>query len=70
MLFRSVGTFSNYDRTGFKNLSITLLEEAIKDGAEQIDDPYVFDGKGNPKKMIRLEKDIRIKRANDTIQAL
>lgn len=65
-----VGTFSNYDRTGFKNLSITLLEEAIKDGAEQIDDPYVFDGKGNPKKMIRLEKDIRIKRANDTIQAL
>ena len=65
-----VGTFSNYDRTGYKNLSITLLEEAIKDGAEEIDDPFVFDGKGNPKKMIRLEKDVRKKRANDTIQAL
>ena len=65
-----VGTFSNYDRTGYKNLSITLLEEAIKDGAEEIDDPFVFDAKGNPKKMIRLVKDVRQKRANDTIQAL
>jgi len=65
-----VGTFSNYDRTGYKNLSIALLEEAIKDGAEEIDDPYVFDAKGNPKKMIRLSKEIRKKRANDTIQAL
>lgn len=65
-----VGTFSNYDRTGYKNLSISLLEEAIKDGAEQIDDPFVSDAKGKPKKMIRLAKDVRIKRANDTIQAL
>lgn len=65
-----VGTFSNYDRTGYKNLSITLLEEAVKDGAEQIDDPFVFDGKGNPKKMIRLAREVRIKRVNDTIQAL
>jgi CRISPR-associated protein Cst2 len=65
-----VGTFSNYDRTGFKNLSITLQEEALKNGAEEIDDPYVLDGKGNPKKMIRLAKGIREKRANDTIQAL
>jgi CRISPR-associated protein Cst2 len=65
-----VGTFSNYDRTGYKNLSITLLEEAIKDGAEQVNDPFVFDGKGNPKKMIRLIKDVRQRRANDTIQAL
>jgi CRISPR-associated protein Cst2 len=65
-----IGTFSNYDRTGYKNLSITLLEEAIKVGAEQIDDPFVFDGKGNPQKMIRLAKDVRIKRGNDTIQAL
>jgi CRISPR-associated protein Cst2 len=65
-----VGTFSNYDRTGYKNLSITLLEEALKDGAEEIDDPFVFDGKGNPKKMIRLTKEIREQRAIDTIQAL
>lgn len=65
-----VGAFSKYERTGFKNLSISLLEEAVKDGAEQIDDPFVSDAKGNPKKMIRLAKDVRIKRANDTIQAL
>ncbi|NCB43356.1 MAG: type I-B CRISPR-associated protein Cas7/Cst2/DevR [Clostridia bacterium] len=65
-----VGTFSNYDRTGYKNLSVTLQEEAIKDGAEEIDDPFVFDGKGNPKKMIRLTRVVRQKRANDTIQAL
>lgn len=65
-----VGTFSNYDRTGFKNLSIFLQEEAIKNGAEEIDDPYILDGKGNPKKLVRLEKDIREKRIFDTIQAL
>jgi len=65
-----VGTFSNYDRTGYKNLSIVLQEEAIKDGAEEIDDPFVLDAKGNPKKLIRLAKEIRQKRANDTVQAL
>lgn len=65
-----VGTFSNYDRTGFKNLSIFLQEEAIKNGSEQIEDPYILDGKGNPKKLVRLEKEIREKRVIDTIQAL
>ena len=65
-----VGTFSNYDRTGYKNLSIALQEEAIKDGAEEIDDPFVLDSKGKPKKMIRLAKSVRQNRAIETIQAL
>ena len=65
-----IGTFSNYDRTGYKNLSIVLQEEAIKNGAEEIDDPFVFDEKGNPKKMIRLNKVVRQKRATDVIKAL
>ena len=65
-----VGTFSDYDRTGFKNLSKALLYEAEKSGAEKIDDPFVVDGKGKPQKLIRLAKSIRQKRANDTIQAL
>ena len=65
-----VGTFSDYDRTGFKNLSKALLEEAEKSGAEKIDDPFVFDSKGNHKKLTRLDKTIRQKRATDTIQAL
>ncbi|MDP4276678.1 MAG: type I-B CRISPR-associated protein Cas7/Cst2/DevR [Bacteroidota bacterium] len=65
-----VGTFSNYDRTGYKNLSIVLQEEAIKNGAEEIDDPFVTDSKGKPKKLIRLAKEVRQKRAVDAILAL
>lgn len=65
-----VGTFSNYDRTGYKNLSVVLQEEALKNGAFEIDDPFVLDSKGNPKKLIRLDKTIRQKRSIDTIQAL
>lgn len=65
-----VGTFSNYDRTGFKNLSIALQKEAIKDGAVEIDDPYVLDTKGKPQKLIRLDKTVRMKRSVDTVQAL
>jgi len=65
-----VGTFSNYDRTGFKNLSIFLQEEALKNGAEEINDPYILDAKGNPQKLVRLAKGIREKRIIDTIQAL
>ncbi len=65
-----VGTFSNYDRTGFKNLSSAVQEEAVKNGTVKIDDPFVKDEKGNPKKLIQLAKEIREKRAFDTIQAL
>jgi CRISPR-associated protein Cst2 len=65
-----VGTFSNYDRTGYKNLSLKLQEDALKNGAEEIDDPFVIGGNGLPKKLIRMEKAIRQKRAIDTIQAL
>lgn len=65
-----VGTFSNYDRTGYKNLSAVLQDEAIKNGASEVDDPFVNDGNGNPKKLIRLDKTTRQKRAIDTIQAL
>ncbi len=65
-----VGTFSNYDRTGYKNLSVVLQEEAIKAGAEEIDDPFVLDSKGKPKQLIRLDKTTRQKRAVDTILAL
>ncbi len=65
-----VGTFSNYDRTGYKNLSVILQEEALKNGAVEIDDPFVLDAKGQPKKLIRIDKTIRQKRAVDTVQAL
>lgn len=65
-----IGTFSNYDRTGYKNLSVVLQKEALEKGAVEIDDPFVVDVKGKPKQLIRLDKATRQKRAVDTIQAL
>ena len=60
-----VGTFSDYNRTGYKNLSDTLKEKALKeDGASEIDDSF---GKG---KLIRLSLDTRKKRITDTVLAL
>ena len=60
-----VGTFSNYNKTGFVNLSEKLYKEAI-----EIDDPFVKSSDGKPAKLIRLDKETRKKRILDTIQAL
>ena len=34
------GTFSDYNRSGYKNLSESLKEQAVNDGAVEIDDPF------------------------------
>lgn len=60
-----VGTFSNYNKTGFLNLSEKLKTEAIEAGAILVDDNYVPN-----QQLIRLEKNTRVKRAVDTIQVL
>lgn len=61
-----VGTFSNYNKTGFMNLSEDLKKEALAvQGSEEIDDPYVAN-----EKLIRLPLATRIQRATDTIKAL
>lgn len=60
-----VGTFSNYNKTGFMNLSGKLKEEALVNGAKEVDDNFV---KGQ--KLIQLPEDIRKRRAIDTIKAL
>lgn len=60
----SVGTFSGYNRSGFKNLSENLKKEADENGAEEIDDPF---GKGT---LTRLPSDIRLQRATETVLAL
>lgn len=65
-----VGTFSSYNKTGFLNLSEVLRKEAIDNGAMEIDDSFMKNGKGEPLKLIRLDKATRIKRATDTIKAL
>jgi len=65
-----IGTFSNYNKTGFVNLSDKLRSEVLENGAIEVDDNFVKDAKGNPHKLIRLDKKIRTKRATDTIKAL
>jgi CRISPR-associated protein Cst2 len=64
------GTFSSYDKTGFKNLTETLKKQALESGAFEIDDPFMRDEKGNPSKLIRLPSEIRKKRISETILAL
>lgn len=61
----AVGTFSNYNKTGFQNLSDKLKKEALENGAFEIDDQYVPN-----QKLIQLPLVIRRQRAVDTIMAL
>lgn len=65
-----VGTFANYNKTGFKNLSGLLQKEAIAKGATEIDDLCQKDSKGMPQKLIRLGRAVREKRIVETIAAL
>ncbi|MCM1040940.1 MAG: type I-B CRISPR-associated protein Cas7/Cst2/DevR [Bacteroides sp.] len=60
-----VGTFSNYNKTGFQNLSDKLKEEALKNGAKLIPDSYVAG-----QELVQLPLDVRKQRAVDTISAL
>jgi CRISPR-associated protein Cst2 len=65
-----VGTFAIYNKTGFKNLTEKLKESALSNGAREIDDPFVRDVNGSPKKLVQLLPDVRKQRIKDTIQAL
>ena len=67
---QQVGTFSNYNKTGFKNLTDKLKEVALEQNATEIDDPFIKDEKGNSHKLIRLTKEVRQKRISETILAL
>ncbi|MGI5913206.1 MAG: type I-B CRISPR-associated protein Cas7/Cst2/DevR [Bacteroidales bacterium] len=60
-----VGTFSDYNKTGYVNLSEALKKEALDNGASEIDDKFVPNHK-----LIRIDKGTRIKRVTDTIKAL
>jgi len=64
-----VGTFSSYNKTGFKNLNEKLKKE-IESQCEKINDPYVFNKNGNPEILLRMKLDIRKQRIIDTIKAL
>ncbi len=65
-----VGTFANYNKTGFKNLTNKTKEDAIAKGASEINDPFVKTKSGEPQKLVQLNKVIREKRITDTISAL
>lgn len=66
-----VGTFSNYNKTGYLNLSTKLRIEALeKSGTIEVEDNFVKDKKGEAHKLVRLAKETRVKRATDTIKAL
>jgi CRISPR-associated protein Cst2 len=64
------GTFATYNKTGFKNLTDQLKEEALKNGASELDDSFVKDAKGRPQKLIRIDGKERKKRIKETISAL
>lgn len=65
-----VGTFSTYNKTGFKNLTDALKEQALAGECQEVDDPYVLNGKGLPHKLIRIPKEQIAQRSIDVIQAL
>lgn len=66
----NAGTFSVQERTGFKNLNQKLMGEALKKNSEEIDDPFARDKSGNPLKLYRLPKSVRLKRVKDVINTL
>lgn len=65
-----VGTFASYNKTGFKNLTEKARTEASNFQAIEINDPFIKDKTGEPKKLIQLPKNIRLKRIADTLAAL
>lgn len=64
------GSFSNYNKTGYKNLTDIIAQSALENGTVLVKDPFVKNDKGEPFELIRLPRDIRIKRIIDTLKAL
>lgn len=65
-----VGTFSNYNRTGFKNMPESRRKEILENGGSEVADPFAKNGKGEPQKLVQLARETRVKRSTDTIKAL
>lgn len=65
-----VGTFADYNKTGFKNLTSALKKTALDGDATEIKDPFVKQANGEAHKLVRMAKATRTKRILDTIKAL
>lgn len=64
------GTFSNYNKTGFKNITEKLKSAALDQGATEVSDPFVKTKTGEAQKLVQLPKSMRTTRIVDTISAL
>ena len=64
------GTFSMQGRTGFLNINKKMKNEALENGAYEIEDRLAKDSHGNPLKLVRINQDLRLKRIGDAIRAL
>ncbi|WP_305952217.1 type I-B CRISPR-associated protein Cas7/Cst2/DevR [Emticicia oligotrophica] len=65
-----VGTFATYNKTGFKNLTVKMKEDANSYEATEINDPFVKAKNGETQKLVQLPKSKRLDRVIDTISAL
>lgn len=65
-----IGTFATYNKTGFKNLTEKLRQDAKTNGSIEIDDPFVKSKNGGAQKLVQLAKETRVQRVTDTIAAL
>ena len=65
-----LGTFYVQNRSGFRNLEDRLIKEAESAGARKVEDPIAKGKNGEPLNRYRLPRDIRLKRASDTLKAL
>jgi CRISPR-associated protein Cst2 len=68
--FDQIGTFSMLARTGFMNINEIMKVNALKDGAQEHEDPIMKDSKGKPIKFMRIQATDRLKRVQETILAL
>jgi CRISPR-associated protein Cst2 len=65
-----VGTFADYNKTGFKNLTEKLKTEAKNGEIVEIDDPFIKTKSGEPQKLVQLARPVRMERIINTIGAL
>ncbi|HCN36087.1 MAG TPA: type I-B CRISPR-associated protein Cas7/Cst2/DevR [Bacteroidetes bacterium] len=65
-----VGTFSDYNKSGYKNITEKLKKEILENDGIEINDNFLNDENGNPKKLVQIGKVERVKRITDTISAL
>jgi CRISPR-associated protein Cst2 len=65
-----VGTFCSEDRSGFKNLNDSLRTLALRSGGAELDDPFAKARNGEPLKLCRLPRELRLARVVNVLHAL